>query len=100
MRVVVPKPGARQVRVLLTHDQPVRVRLVVLQAGTILRTLPSKGITGSGVTTPVTIRLLRKIAKTGYVFVSGTASDLSTYPNVVPLKTCSVRPGKGGGACA
>jgi hypothetical protein len=100
MRVVVPKPGARQVRILLTHDQPVRVRLVVLQAGAILRTIPSKGITGSGRTTSITIRLLRKVARTGYVFVSGTASDLSTNPNTVALKTCSVLPGKGGGACA
>jgi hypothetical protein len=100
MRVVVPKPGARQVRILLTHDQPVHVRLVVLQAGIILRTLPSKAVEGSRVTTSVTIPLLHKIAKTGYVFVSGTASDLSSNPNVVPLKTCSVRPGTGGGACA
>jgi hypothetical protein len=100
MRVLVPKPGARQLRVLLTHDQPVHVRLVVLQAGTILRTIPSKAIDGSRVTTPFTITLQHKIAKTGYVFVSGTASDLSTNPNTVPLKTCSVRPGKGGGACA
>jgi hypothetical protein len=100
MRVVVPKPGARQVRILLTHDQPVRVRLVVLQAGIILRTLPSKAVDGSRVTTSVTIPLLHKIAKTGYVFVSGTASDLSSNPNVVPLRTCSVRPGTGDGACA
>ncbi|MEA2187501.1 MAG: hypothetical protein QOK16_2512, partial [Solirubrobacteraceae bacterium] len=68
MRVVVPKPGVRQIRILLTHDQPVRVRLVVLQAGAILRTVPSKAITGSRVTTSVTIPLLRKVAKTGYVF--------------------------------
>lgn len=99
IRVVPPKPGARQLRVLLTHDQPVRVRLVVLQAGSVLRTLPSKGVTGSRVTS-ITIPLQHKVAKTDYVFVSGTASDLSAYPNTVALKTCSVRPGKPGQTCA
>ena len=46
MRVVVPRPGARQLRVLLTHDQPVRVRLVVLQAGTDLADAPFEGDLG------------------------------------------------------
>jgi hypothetical protein len=100
MRVVAPKPGARQIRILLTHDQPVRVRLVVLQEGTILRTVPSKSITGSRVTTSVTIALQHKVAKTGYVFVSGTASDVSSNPNTVPLKMCSMRPGRPGVLCA
>jgi hypothetical protein len=100
IRVLTPKPGARQLRILLTHDQPVRVRLVVLQAGTILRTIPSKGITGTRVTTTIRVPLEHRVAATGYVFVSGTASDLSSNPNTVALKTCSVRPGKRGGACA
>jgi hypothetical protein len=100
MVVVPPKPGASQVRILLTHDQPVRVRLVVLQGGAILRTVPSKAFTGSRVTTSITIPLLHRIANTGYVFVSGTASDLSANPNTVPLGMCSVRPGQPGNLCA
>ncbi len=100
MRVVAPKPGARQIRILLTHDQPVRVRLVVLQEGTILRTVPSKSIPGSRVTTSVTIALQHTVAKSGYVFVSGTASDVSSNPNTVALKMCSVRPGGPGLLCA
>jgi hypothetical protein len=88
------------VRVVVTHDMPVRVRLVILQDGKVLRTLPSKTVKGFRKSTMLTIALRSRVAKTGFLAVSGTASDLSDFPNTVPLKTCTVRPGKGGGACA
>jgi hypothetical protein len=100
MRVRTPKPGATSVRVVVTHDMPVRVRLVILQDGKVLRTLPSKTVKGFRKSTMLTIALRSRVAKTGFLAVSGTASDLSDFPNTVPLKTCTVRPGKGGGACA
>lgn len=99
MRVLAPRRGARSLSIRLTHDMPVHVRLVVLQAGRKLRTI-SQTIKGFHKTNTFSIRLAGKIAKTGFVIVSGTASDLSTPPNTVPLSTCSLRPGKAGGACA
>jgi PKD domain len=99
IRVLAPRRGARTLSIQLTHDMPVRVRLVVLQAGRKLRTIPSQTVEGSRTTT-IPIALTGKIAKTGFVIVSGTASDLSNPPNTVALATCSVRPGKAGGVCA
>jgi hypothetical protein len=100
MHVLAPRRGARTLSIRLTHDMPVRVRLVVLQAGRKLRTIPSKMLRGSRRTTTFGIALTGKIAKTGFVIVSGTASDFSNPPNTVALHTCSVRPGKAGGVCA
>jgi hypothetical protein len=100
VRVIVPKPGASSMRVVVTHDMPVRVRLVVLQTGSILRMIPSRVLKGSNTSTSISIALKQKVKKTGNVFVSGTASDLSTYPNTVALRTCSVHPGKRGMVCA
>jgi hypothetical protein len=100
LHVVTPKPGAAAIRVVVTHDIPVRVRLVVLQAGRILRVIPSKSLAGKHRSTSITIALKTKVRKLGNVFVSGTASDVSTSPNTVALKTCSVRPGKRGETCA
>lgn len=99
MRVLASKPGSRTLRLVLKHDMPVKVRLVILQSGTLLRTIPSKLIKGKRKTT-ISIPLKAKIAKTGFLIVSGTASDLSDNPNTVALKMCSVRPGKAGGVCA
>jgi hypothetical protein len=99
MRVLAPRRGARSLSIQLTHDMPVRVRLVVLQAGRKLRTI-LQTIKGFHKTTIFGVRLGGKISKTGFVIVSGTASDLSNPPNTVPLSTCSVRPGKAGGVCA
>jgi hypothetical protein len=100
MRVRTPKAGATSVRVIVTHDMPVRVRLVILQDGKVLRTLPGKTVKGFRKSTTLSIALRSKVAKTGFLAVSGTASDLSDFPNTVALKTCTVRPGKGGGVCA
>jgi hypothetical protein len=99
MRVLAPRRGARSLSIRLTHDMPVHVRLVVLQAGRKLRTI-LQTIKGFHKTTTFGVRLAGKIAKTGFVIVSGTASDLSNPPNTVSLRTCSVRPGKAGGVCA
>ncbi len=97
MRVLVPRAGRRaSCAWCSTHDQPVRVRLVVLQAGVVLRTISSKALTGSRPTS-VAIALQHRIAKAGGdVVVTGTASDLSTNPNTVPLRLCSVKPGRRG----
>ena len=100
VRVVSPKPGATSIRVVVTHDMPVKVRLVVLQSGSILRVIPSKVLKGSQVSSTISIPLKQRVKKAGNVFVSGTASDLSTNPNTVALRTCSVRPGKRGMTCA
>jgi hypothetical protein len=100
MRVLAPRRGGRTLSIRVTHDMPVRLRLVVLQAGRDLRTIPAMTIKGFGKTTTIGIPLTGKIAKTGFVIVSGTASDLSNPPNTVALPTCSVRPGKAGGVCA
>jgi hypothetical protein len=100
VRVLAPRRGARILSIRVTHDMPVRLRLVVLQAGRKLRTIPAKTLKGSRRTTTFGIPLTGKIAKTGFVVVSGTASDFSTPPNTVALPTCSVRPGKAGGLCA
>jgi hypothetical protein len=99
MRVLAPRRGARSLSIRLTHDMPVRVRIVVLQGGRKLRTI-LQTIKGFHKTNTFGVRLGGKIAKTGFVIVSGTASDLSNPPNTVPLSTCSVRPGKAGGVCA
>jgi hypothetical protein len=99
LRVVVPSPGSRRLRVILTHNVPILVRLVVLQGGRVLRVIPSKLINGSNAKTPLSIALAKKVGKVGFVAVSGVASDVSKYPNRVPLITCSVDPVHGGGAC-
>lgn len=98
LRVFVPSPGARRLRVVLTHNVPIHVRLVVLQGGRVLRVVPSKLINGSK-RTPLTITLTKKVGKIGFVAVSGVASDLGQNPNRVPLLTCSVDPVHGGGVC-
>jgi hypothetical protein len=97
--VLVPSPGARRLRVVLTHNVPIRVRLVVLQGGRVLRVIPSKLIPGSNARTPLSIPLTKKVGKVGFVAVSGVAGDLGQYPNRVPLLTCSVDPVHGGGVC-
>jgi hypothetical protein len=99
LRVFVPSPGDRRLRVVLTHNVPIRVRLVVLQGGRVLRVIPSKLINGSNARTPLTIALTKKVGKVGFVAVSGVAGDLGQYPNRVPLLTCSVDPVHGGGVC-
>jgi hypothetical protein len=73
---------------------------VILQDGKVLRTLSAKTVKGFRKATTLSIPLRSKVAKTGFLAVSGTASDLSDFPNTVSLKTCTVRPGKGGGVCA
>jgi hypothetical protein len=99
MRVLAPRVGARHLRIVLTHDQAVRVRLVVEQGTSVLANGFMKVVTGSRPKT-VTIPLSRKLAKAAFVYVSGTAGDLSSPSNVVALRTCAVRPGKAGGTCA
>jgi hypothetical protein len=97
--VLVPSPGSRRLRVVLTHNVPIRVRLVVLQGGRVLRVIPSKLINGSNAKTKLTIALTKRVGKVGFVAVSGVAGDLGQYPNRVPLLTCSVDPVHGGGVC-
>jgi hypothetical protein len=97
--VLVPSPGAHRLRVVLTHNVPIRVRLVVLQGGRVLQVIPSKLINGSNAKTRLTIPLRKKVGKVGFVAVSGVAGDLGQYPNRVPLLTCSVDPVHGGGVC-
>jgi hypothetical protein len=97
--VLVPSPGARRLRVVLTHNVPIRVRLVVLQGCRVLRVIPSKLINGSNAKTKLTIALTKRVGKVGFVAVSGVAGDLGQYPNRVPLLTCSVDPVHGGGVC-
>jgi hypothetical protein len=99
LRVVVPSPGTRRLRVILTHNVPILVRLVVLQGERVLRVIPSKLINGSNARKRLTIALTKKVGKVGFVAVSGVASDLGKYPNRVPLLTCSVDPVHGGGVC-
>jgi hypothetical protein len=99
MRVLMPRAGDHQLRVVLTHDQSIRVRVVVEQGTTVLGAGVVKVATGKRPTT-VTIPLSGKILKAGFVYVSGTASDLSSQPNTVALETCAVRAGKRGGTCA
>jgi hypothetical protein len=99
LRVFVPSPGARRLRVVLTHNVPIRVRLVVLQGQRVLRVILAKLINGSNARKSLTIALTKKVGKVGFVAVSGVASDLGQYPNRVPLLTCSVDPVHGGGVC-
>jgi len=99
LRVFVPSPGARRLRVVLTHNVPIRVRLVVLQGARVLGVIASRRIDGSNEKTPLAIALTKKVGKAGFVAVSGVASDLGQYPNRVPLLTCSVDPVHGGGKC-
>jgi hypothetical protein len=84
----------------LKHDVPIRVRLVVMQGGTVLRAIPSKLLNGSHTTTSLKLALRKKVGKTDFVVVSGVASDVGEFPNTVPLLTCSVDPVHGGGKCA
>jgi hypothetical protein len=98
LRVFVPSPGDRQVRVVLTHNVPIAVHLVFMQNGRVLRILPSRVVKGSKRTT-LKVALRKKVGKVGFVAVSGAASDLGPSPNTVPLLTCSVDPVNGGGVC-
>lgn len=98
LRVFVPSPGDRRLRVVLTHNVPIAVHLVIVQNGRVLRTLPSKVVKGSKKTT-LSVALRKKVGKVGYVAVSGVASDLGPSPNTVPLLACSVDPVNGGGIC-
>jgi hypothetical protein len=94
-----PAPGSRTLRLLVIHDVPIRLRLVVMQGGRVLRAIPSRLVKGSHKHSVLEIALTRKVG-TGAVVVSGVASDLGRYPNTVPLLTCSLDPVKGGGKCA
>jgi hypothetical protein len=100
LRVFPPIPGSRMLRVVLTHDVPVRVRLVIMQSNVVLRAIPSRLVTGSNVSTSFEIPLRGKVSTGGFVVVSGVASDLGQFPNTVPLLTCSLDPVHGGGVCA
>jgi hypothetical protein len=98
--VYIPAPGARQVRIKLSHNVPINVRLSVLQGDRTLRVIPTRLVPGSRVSTILKIALTRKVQARGFVVVSGVASDIGEYPNTVPLLTCSVDPVHGGGKCA
>jgi hypothetical protein len=100
LRVFPPTPGSRKLRVVLTHDVPIRVRLVIMQGDIVLRAIPSKLLKGSHVKTSLQIALRKKVRKSGFVVVSGVASDVGQFPNTVPLLTCSLDPVNGGGICA
>jgi hypothetical protein len=100
LRVFVPTPGSRQLRIVLTHDVPIRVRLSVLQGDRVLRSIPSMTVKGSRLKTTLKIALRKRVGKGAFLVVSGVASDIGENPNTVPLLTCSVDPVNGGGACA
>jgi hypothetical protein len=99
LQIAVPSPGSRTLRLVLVHNVPIRVRLVVMQDGKVLRAIPSKLVKGAHVHSTVRLALTRKVG-TGPVVISGVASDLGQFPNTVPLLTCSVDPVNGGGKCA
>jgi hypothetical protein len=99
LSVFPPAPGARTLRLVLTHDVPIVVRLVVMQNGRVLKVLPRKRINGSNKKTTINVPLRRKVGKVGFVAVGGVASNLGESPNTVPLLTCSVDPVHGGGTC-
>jgi hypothetical protein len=84
---------------VLTHDVPIRVRLVIMQGDVVLRAIPSKLLNGSRVKTSLQIALRRKVTTAGFVVVTGVASDVGQFPNTVPLLTCSLDPVHGGGVC-
>ena len=100
LRVFPPTPGSRALRVVVTHNVPIRVRLVVMQGNIVLRAIPSKLLKGSHAVTSLQIALRKKVTKIGFVVVSGVASDVGQFPNTVPLLTCSLDPVNGGGVCA
>jgi hypothetical protein len=98
--VHVPKPGAGKLTLKIAHDVPVNVRLVVYQGGTLLRAIPKKLLKGKKATS-FSIALKSKVkAQGGNIVISGVASDLGQYPNVVPLLTCSVDPVGPHSSCA
>jgi hypothetical protein len=99
LQVFPPTPGSRSLRVVLTHDVPIRVRLVIMQGDVVLRAIPSKLLNGSRVKTSLQIALRKKVTTTGSVVVTGVASDVGQFPNTVPLLTCSLDPVHGGGVC-
>jgi hypothetical protein len=100
LRVYVPSVGSREIHLKLTHDVPIRARLVVMQGAKVLRAIPAKLLKGSHVTSSLRIALTKKVRATDFVVVSGVASDIGQYPNTVPLVSCSVDPVHGGGTCA
>lgn len=100
LRVYIPSPGSREIHLAVTHDVPIRARLVVMQGGKVLRVIPSRLLKGSHVTTSLRLALTKKVRATDFVVVSGVASDIGQYPNTVPLVSCSVDPVHGGGKCA
>jgi hypothetical protein len=100
LQVFPPTPGSRKLHVIVTHDVPIRVRLVVMQGDAVLTAIPSKFLKGSRIRTSLHIALRRKVGAGEFVVVSGVASDVGPFPNTVPLLTCSVDPVNGGGKCA
>ena len=56
-----PSPGSRSLRVTLIHNVPIRVRLVVMQGGNVLRAIPSKLVKGTRAKTRLVIALKRKV---------------------------------------
>jgi len=98
LRVFVPSPGARKIRLEIRHDVPVSVRLVVLQRGRVLAVVPARHLAGS-VKTTIRLPLRGRVSRNGFVVVSGVASDSSVPPNTVPFPMCAVDPVHGGGVC-
>ena len=62
LSVFFPSPGSRQFKVALKHDVPIRVRLVVMQNGRVLRVIPSRLLKGSHRTTTLRLALTRRVA--------------------------------------
>jgi hypothetical protein len=101
LSVSVPLPGASSIRLVLKHNLPINVRLVVFQGGKLLRFIPVKLVKGTNKSSKLVIALRTRVKKKGgEVTISGIASTLGTYPNSVPLPTCAVDPVKGTGKCA
>jgi hypothetical protein len=100
LSVSVPLPGASSIRLVLKHNLPINVRLVVFQGGKLLRLIPAKLVKGKSKSKLVIALRTRVKRKGGEVTISGMASTLGTYPNSVALPTCAVDPVKGTGKCA
>jgi hypothetical protein len=99
LSVFPPAPGSRQIHLVVTHNMPVSVRLVVMQRGRVLALVPKKRLTGHTKTT-IRLALNARVSRNGFVVVSGDASDLSAHPNTVPFPMCAVDPVHGGGVCS
>jgi hypothetical protein len=91
----VPFPGDRWLTIVVTHDEPITLRVTVMQGTKLLYRNNMRLLKGK--TAQRRIHLRRKVAATPWISISGSAKD--SAGNITVLPGCQLDPVKGGGKC-